>query len=374
MKQVLLFCCIICCNAILFAQSNPDLSIADSKALDIPVSKTYSTTSIASYINLNFKTDEDKLKAIYTWVTANIKYDADSMYIINSDKNPEARITEALRRRKGVCENYAAIFNDITLKTRLTSYMVSGYTKQYGTIDRSGHTWCAVYIDNEWFFCDPTWDEGRRNGGNWFLVSPEKFIESHMPFDPLWQLLDHPASHKDFYSGDFYSRKNGKYSFKDSVNAYLQLSSRQQLETSIARIEKAGLANQQVINRLAYLKMQAGIIDEEIEMNLYNATVKDFNNANDILNTFIQYRNAKFIPVKTDRDINSMLIPIDSILAAANKKLDSLRNAAIDSQYDPALLNKRFDALYLKLQEQKNFLKHYFITVPALREKLFYTN
>ena len=81
--------------------------------------------------------------------------------LINSDINPEARITVALRRRKGVCENFAAIFNDICLKAGLTSFVVSGYTKQSGAVDKTGHSWCAVFINKNWYLCDPTWDEGR---------------------------------------------------------------------------------------------------------------------------------------------------------------------------------------------------------------------
>ena len=373
MKPCLFLLSLFVVTASLSAQDNGNFGDVDRKALEIPLAETYSTTGIAGFITSNFNTDKEILRAIYTWVTANIRYDADSMYIINSEKDPEARIREALRRRKGVCENYAAIFNDIAVKCKLASYLVSGYTRQLGNIDRAGHTWIAVYLDKEWSFCDPTWDEGNRGGSRWFLVQPSRFIESHMPFDPLWQLLEYHVSHKDFYKGNFFPKKEKPaYNFPDSVNQYLRLNQLQQLEAAAARIEKAGLANQLIINQLAFIRMQAAIIYEERDMKCYNAAVNDFNNANTILNHFIQYRNNGFNPEKPDLVISSMLNPIDSILETAYKKIDTLAASATNLQYDPGLLKNRFVQLEEKLKEQKVFVKKWLATAPALRNTLFY--
>ena len=130
MKQFLLLYFALYCNTVLKGQDTNEYTYTDQKALTIPVAETYSTTSIAGFIKANFKTEKDKLRAIYTWVTTNIRYDPDSMYQINSDKDPETKITAALRRRRGVCENYAAIFNEIAVKSGISSYTVSGYTRR----------------------------------------------------------------------------------------------------------------------------------------------------------------------------------------------------------------------------------------------------
>ena len=117
----------------------------DNVILMIPDSLANSTGDIARYVNAHFDSESAKVRAIYAWVTTNIKYDKDSANVINSGINPEAKITFALRRRKGVCENFAAIFNDICLKAGLTSFVVSGYTKQSGTVDKTGHSWCCIH-------------------------------------------------------------------------------------------------------------------------------------------------------------------------------------------------------------------------------------
>ena len=373
MKQFLLLYFALYCNTVLKGQDTNEYTYTDQKALTIPVAETYSTTSIAGFIKANFKTEKDKLRAIYTWVTTNIRYDPDSMYQINSDKDPETKITAALRRRRGVCENYAAIFNEIAVKSGISSYTVSGYTRQVGSVDRSGHTWCAVYLDSKWLFCDPTWDEGSKGQAKWFLIPPSLFIESHMPFDPLWQLLDHRISHKQFYKGNCYPGKEKlNYNFTDSINASLKLDNLQQLEAASSRIQEEGLVNELVKNRLAYLRMQAGIIYEERNMVLYNAAVAAFNNANIIFNEFIQYRNNRFMPSKPDRKINDMLTPADTLCITAHKKLDEVIISTTNFQYDPGLLKNRLEVLTRKIREQKDFLKRYFATASRLRENLFY--
>ena len=232
----------LCCNFIVKAQENAGFTKSDTRAQYIPPAETHSTASIAKYIIGNYTTEREKLLAAYSWVTYNIKYNSDSMYVINFNPDPQTRITAALRRRKGVCENFAAIFNDIAVKAGLQSYEVTGYTKQYGSIDKTAHTWCAVYLEGKWFFCDPTWDVGISGYAKYFLVPPLAFIESHMPFDPLWQLLDQPVSHKEFYQGYIRSKKDKTLiNFVDSINAFTQMNELQQLESAAHRINQAGL-------------------------------------------------------------------------------------------------------------------------------------
>src|SRR5688572_26460471 len=132
-----------------------------AQLLHIPSNQTFSTSDIAENVKQKFTTDRDKVHAIYTWVASNIRYDTDSANVINMGLDPDAKVTAALRRRRGVCENYAAIFNEVCIKAGLTSFVIDGYTKQNGFVDKTAHSWCAVFIDNNWLLCDPTWDEGR---------------------------------------------------------------------------------------------------------------------------------------------------------------------------------------------------------------------
>ena len=139
MKQFLFVCLYFCCAIAANAQQK-DLSYVDRRMSSINKIESSSTVSIADFIQQNFTSDEEKIRAAYYWVTANIRYDTDSMYAINSTLDPSTKVTAALRRRKGVCENYAAVFTDILSKSGLQAHIVDGYTKQGGRINKSGHT------------------------------------------------------------------------------------------------------------------------------------------------------------------------------------------------------------------------------------------
>lgn len=371
MKKVIFLLLFSCSILFLKAQSINDWQVSSIMS-KIPVQQTFSTTGIAEYVKQKFTGDSKNLQAIYIWVISNIKYDTDSANIINMGPDPEAKITAALRRRRGVCENYAAIFNDICLRCGLTSFVVDGYTKQNGFVDRVGHSWCAVYVDKSWLLCDPTWDEGTGNT-KYFLVQPSAMIETHMPFDPMWQLLDHPVSHQQFYSGNFYTGKDQPvFNYADSISAYIKMDSLQRLRSTAFRIEQSGLYNNMVKNRRDFTKMNIEIIREDKDVDLYNSSVADLNTATTIYNNFVDYRNKQFTPAITDNAMQALLDGIDSKLAAANKKLDEIAKTEATFTFSTDDVRDKINALTHRSKEQKDFLKTYLNTAAINRPSLFY--
>jgi hypothetical protein len=66
-----------------------------------------------------------------------------------------------------------------------------------------------------------------------------------MPFDPLWQLLDHPISNKEFRQGFTRSKKETPvFNYKDSIAAYLQSDTLQQMEATSRRMRETGIDNE----------------------------------------------------------------------------------------------------------------------------------
>lgn len=373
MKPLLVVSLLICGSLVVKGQDGVGYAAVDYKALQIPDAETKSSQSIAGYMQSNFKNNKEVIRAIYTWVTRNIQYDKDSMYPINWSMYREEKIAATLRRRKGVCENYAALFTDILLKCNIQSFVVSGNTRQSGSVNSAGHSWCAVNLQQQWYLCDPTWDKDSRGNTKYFLIEPAQFIESHMPFDPLWQLLEYPLTTGEFKRGVFYSKKDKPpYHFADSANAFLQLDSLRQLEASTARIRAAGIENERVNNWLAYNQMKIAIIKGEDNMALYNAAVADLNKANTVFNNYVQFRNNQFMPAKTDAAMKSMLDPVDVLLSSANEKLRRLDIAENNFQYDTGDLKSRIAMLAKKVSEQQIFIAHYLSGSVAERGKLFY--
>lgn len=339
----------------------------------IPAAQTHSTAAIAGYVQNNFTTDRDKLEAIYGWVTANIRYDKDSMYNINWGVDEHTKAASTIRRRKGVCENFATVFTDIASKCGIPAYTITGYTNVSGNIKSTGHSWSAVQFNNQWLLCDPTWDAGAGGHTNWLLVSPEIFIETHMPFDPLWQLLPQPLLPREFNDGRSGAKKNTVvWNVADSVDRYMQLDSLQQLEATSRRIKQAGITDEMTAVWRKYLDMKIAIVYGDQDMNYYNGAVADLNKATAIFNTFVQYRNNRFIPARPDVETASMLNPIDKLLAAASKKIKHIGESVENAQYDTGSIQDRLNRLATRVAEQQTFLKQYVTSEVANRDKLFY--
>ena len=373
MKKGVFLLLLLCTARLSNAQQLSEYSETGGWAINIPNSQAKSTAGIASYVTSHVNGERNKVRAIYAWVTSNIRYDKDSATLINTDINPDARITAALRRRRGVCENFAAIFNDICTKAGLTSFVISGYTKQSGFVDRSGHSWCAVWVDKNWYLFDPTWDEGSSSNTKYFMVSPAEFIESHMPFDPLWQFLDYPISHEQFYKGNFSKERGAAYfNFSDSVTAFIQMDSLTRYQSSAMRIEKQGLYNFRVKDNYNYVKMHIEMINQDKDVDLYNSSVADLNEVTTTLNNFIQYRNKQFTPGKTDSELKALLEGVDTKLNTSLKKLNEVDKSQATLTLSTEPIRTRLEALLNKIKSQQDFLNHYLNTDKSARKSLFY--
>src|ERR1035437_3766070 len=102
MKYALLLIILLGFCLKLNAQKNPDFSIIDKIALQIPDSLTHSTQDIASYFNSKFSISTDKSRAIFIWLAKNIQYDIENMFAINFYQDTKIIIDNTLKNRKGI--------------------------------------------------------------------------------------------------------------------------------------------------------------------------------------------------------------------------------------------------------------------------------
>lgn len=349
---------------------------------------TRTTDDIASYIRANFKTDKEKARAIFIWTASNIEYDIANMFAINFYEKPEEKIARPLRTRKGICENYAALFNGICNKAGIKSYIIEGYTKQNGFTDYIPHAWCAALVDSSWFLFDPTWGSGYLNGGkfykkinnDYFKASPAVLIKSHMPFDYLWQFLHYPVSSQEFYEGKTQiNTSKAFFNYTDSIAAYEKQTRADQLTASAERIEKNGVRNSMLFDRLQHIKAELENIKIDHEnarqaaiVNQYNSAVNDYNTGIEYLNDFINYRNKQFIPVKSDADIQNMVDLADGKLTSAKTKLNELTNADANITTAAGQLAKLAEEAANHVKEQQDWLKIYVTKSKAGRKSMFY--
>jgi transglutaminase-like putative cysteine protease len=130
-----------------FGQINTGYSLVDAKMNAIPSSSTASVGAIASYINANFKSDKDKIRAAFYWTASNISYDVANMFTVGFDETEQDKIAKTLQSKKGVCIHYASVFNALCKEMGIESYVISGYTKQNGKVGNLAHAWTAAKID-----------------------------------------------------------------------------------------------------------------------------------------------------------------------------------------------------------------------------------
>ena len=114
------------------------------------------------------------------------------------------------------------------------------------------------------------------------------------------------------------------------------------------------------------------MIDQDRDLELYNSSMADLNDATTILNNFIEYRNKQFTPEKTDAELQALLDGIDNKLDSSLKKLDEVdkSQATLTLGTDP--VRNRLNVLSVKIKEQKDFLNRYLNTDKSTRKSLFY--
>lgn len=353
----------------------------DKKALQIPQSLTNTTADIASYIKENFKTDNEKARAIFIWTASNIEYDIENMYAINFYEKKEEKIEKALKTRKGICENYGLLFSDICNKAGIESYTIEGYTKQNGVADNIPHLWVAAKIDTAWYLFDPTWGSGHANNGkfykklnnDYYKASPSVLIKSHMPFDYLWQFLNYPVTNQEFYEGKVQANKGKPYfSYKDSIQAYQKLNYTEQLTASADRVAKNGVKNSMIFDRLQHLRAEAENHKQQNTVNLYNAAIADHNESINDFNEFINYRNQRFIPAKPDSEIQQMLDKVADKMKAAKTKFGQIVNPDENLRQMLVQAKRQLDENEARLQEQQIWLKSYLKKNKLGRKSMFY--
>lgn len=135
----------------------------------------------AQSITAGCTTDEQKVKAIYTWITQNLYYDWDG---VNSGNLPKGDPYSAYQTRITVCEGYATLFAELLNAVGIPCVALHGASiqdplgirrdeasswnaAQYDEID---HAWNAAYVNGKWLYYDTTWDCGNQKRDGKLLV------------------------------------------------------------------------------------------------------------------------------------------------------------------------------------------------------------
>lgn len=374
-----------------FGQSKVNYKLIDKKMDAIPVSFANSTDSIAKYINANFKTENDKIRAAFYWTASNISYDVDNMFEVDVNQTPQERITKTLKTRKGICIDYANVFNEIAHTLGIKSVVVSGYTKINDRVSNLSHAWCAAKIDNKWYLFDPTWGSGyvnntdkkytRNINNSFFKIVPELMINSHMPFDYLWQFMNYPITNQEFMEGAVAGDEaKEKFDFIKEIDRLESLSKVVELTESSQRIQKNGMKNQLIsqayvnaINHLNYEKDKENRAKFNEANTKVNAIVKEYRGAIKELNDFVNYRNKQFQPLVSDQEIKRKIQePID-VLVKCKEAISALENIGNQNKTNRDDLENNISKTLEQAQEHLQFVNLYLSKPKPVRKTMFYS-
>ncbi len=379
--KILFACILIGLISSVNAQSDIDFSSIDKTVAAIPKSDSKSTEGIAEFINSNFSGEKEKTRAIFMWIAYNIEYDIENMFAINFYQNKDEIIDEVLKTKKGICLHYSELFYDIASKTGIQSHIVTGCTKQNGFVDYIPHAWCASKIDSIWYIFDPTWGSGYIQNSRfiaeinnfYFMTDPNEIVKSHLPFDPLWQLLNYPITSQEFYDEQISIDKNKTFfDFIDTIVAYENESEIEKLISSSRRIKQNGVKNSMTFDKLQQNKREIEFIINNINVEKYNSSVFQFNAAIASFNKFINYRNAQFTPKKNDDQILEMFLSAEKSLTNSKNLLIEISNPDNNFKKSIGQLRESINEAFVNINEQKVFLDKYFNTKKIFRKSLFY--
>ncbi len=386
--MIYILACFLLCNGL---QAQVRKAVAPPSAIPvvpIPDSATGSAASIAAYLKSHTTDQTALLRSLYAWMADHIVYDVVNTFRPDYYKDTTDAIVKTLQTRAGVCQGYAALYMAVCRAAHIPAWLVTGYTITNGKLDNASHAWVAVYVNNQWQFTDPTWGAGYVNGNryvqqlNWryFMVLPSAFIRTHVPFDPLFQLLDHPFRHDEIRDGRL-TEAAGRpvFNYSDTLRAFNAMGHVARAANEVARIERYGITNQFTSVEVNYLhnvvaigKQNEQVLAQNQLINRVNEGSSMYNEAVNAFNSYVQFKNHQFSPARPDDEIRAW---IDGVA----RKLDETVALLGAIPGDDAGVNRTRNEILAAATDLKQrvageqaFVSKYIRTGRMFRKSLFY--
>lgn len=169
------------------------------------------------YLHANGQNDEEKVWMFYGYLGTYFKYDKERMSDLKAPfYNPEL----TAKKSKGVCRDFARVFEYLCVKSTIPCFSISGKTKMsvFEFIGRkfqrvstkTNHQWNIVRVEGSWILMDPTWthiesktktaipDPKNKTSQTFSLISvsrryynptPEFMAKTHAPIHPAFSLF-----------------------------------------------------------------------------------------------------------------------------------------------------------------------------------------
>ncbi|KAJ9143766.1 Variant SH3 domain-containing protein [Pleurostoma richardsiae] len=168
---------------------------------------TTAITLATTYVCRPYRSDVQRLRAIFTWVSEKICWEEDFEGAIDTRR--------VIQTKRGCAEEYALLVLEMCAAVGLHCEIIRGYLKTPGEIPdagimpRSNHWWNAVLVDNEWRIMDcclaspSNPSRGLYSSASstmadfwWFLARPTEVCWTHIPEHHAQQHICPPVAHE----------------------------------------------------------------------------------------------------------------------------------------------------------------------------------
>lgn len=282
-----------------FVYANCITDTTDKKLYDYarntPADVAMDLGKLVAYLEQPASNQREIVKVFSYWIMLNISYD---IYGFLQDVYNTDGINGTLRTKKGVCQDYSELFKAMCDAAGVKCYIIRGYAKAFNyrpgeAFSKANHAWNVVWVDNQYRLMDLTWSSGylryEAGGLHYYMqpdtsqvfISPEVFVEKHLPADPKWQLLSHPIPMNAFIRSENYHsmlRDTLKYyNYADSIATF------EKLDKDAQELKEADNAYSfyPAIGDYAYHYYNLAVTCSNAAIDEYNAAVTSYNKSID---------------------------------------------------------------------------------------------
>lgn len=170
-------------------------------------SMTTAITLATTYVCRPYRSEAQRLRAIFTWVSEKVNWE--------EDYEGEVDTRRVIQAKRACAEEYAVLVHEMCAAIGIHSEVIRGYLKTPGEVPETGlmprpnHWWNAVIIDNEWRMMDcclASPSNPRRglysSAGSgtaefwYFLTRPTELVWTHIPDHHSQQHICPPVAHE----------------------------------------------------------------------------------------------------------------------------------------------------------------------------------
>ena len=131
-------------------------------------------SEIIDSLDLDEKTDYEKISAIYNYICDNVDYETDT-----EDNNLSRTAYSALVEGKAVCQGYAVSLYRLLLEAGINNRIIFG-DGVAPDMTKSAHTWNIVELHGDYYYLDVTWGDTADRDEYFLKPGGSSFEKTHI--------------------------------------------------------------------------------------------------------------------------------------------------------------------------------------------------